>query len=194
MITKNKVKNISYADRDSKPNEVVTQLFEKSKDECVLFLEHEIEKMQDKDAGTYRTVELEMKVINKEIENMRAFFMGAVAPYYCRQMKEFWGDKIPKELLEDCVKEIKRKVGFILYGWDGHPTNEVNSITNFRESKEFAEFITNVENVCFADNGLLFPNSDHFNELVETKGRSIAERQSLNELKAWHKNQFNQNV
>jgi hypothetical protein len=194
MITKNQVKNISYIDRDSNAEKIVDNLFARSRDEMITFIQEKINNLQGKEAGEYYTTDLILKVMNREVDNMRAFYKGAVIPYYCRQMKDFWEERIPSKLLDDCDKEIKKHVGYILYDTNGNPTDETNSITNFTETKEFMKFLTDVENVCFKDSEILFPDSEHYRELEKYKGREVARWQAYQELKAWYKNQFNEKL
>lgn len=194
MITKNKVKNLTYIDRDSNAEEIVDKLFKNSRDEMILFVQSHIDKLQSKDAGTFYTVIDEFKIVNEEMQNQIEFYKGAVTHYYARQLKDYWGETIPASILKECDKEIKKRVGFICYDWEGKPTNETNSVLNFRDTKEFSLFLNDVENVCFEDEGYMFPDSEHFKLLVKEKGRGIAIRQAFNELKAWYKNKFNQNV
>lgn len=194
MITKNKVKNLTYIDRDSNAEEVVDKLFKTARGEMILFVQSHIDKLQSKDAGTFYTVIDEFKIVNKEMQNQIEFYKGAVTHYYARQLKDYWGETIPTSILKDCDQEIKKRVGFICYDWEGKSTNETNSVLNFRDTKEFSLFLNDVENVCFEDEGYLFPDSEHFKSLVKEKGRGIAIRQAFNELKAWYKNKFNQNI
>ena len=194
MITKNKSKIVIYIDRESIAKDIVATIFAKAQDEFIEYVQSKIDKLQEKDAGHYFTLDLILQAMNKEIENMRAFYKGAVVPYYCRQMKDYWGDTIPASLLNECDEEIKTHVGYVIYDSLGNTTGETNSITNFYETKEFTNFLNDVENVCFKDSELLFPDSQHYKELEKTKGRTVASWQAFQELKQWHKNQFNQNV
>lgn len=194
MITKNKSKIVTYIDRESIAKDIVATIFAKAQDEFIEYVQSKIDKLQEKDAGHYFTLDLILQAMNKEIENMRAFYKGAVVPYYCRQMKDYWGDTIPASLLNECDEEIKTHVGYVIYDSLGNATGETNSITNFYETKEFTNFLNDVENVCFKDSELLFPDSEHYKELEKTKGRTVASWQAFQELKQWHKNQFNQNV
>lgn len=193
MTSPKKLKTLEYIDRDSKSKQVVESFITKVREQLEIFVEMNIEGLQEK-AGEFRTLQATFEVLNREMDRMMFFFRGAVVPYYVRQQKDFWEEKIPSSLLEECANELKMRTGFIIYDHTGHPTKETNSITTFRNTKQFSEWLTQVENVCFIDEGLFFPDSDHFNNLVEKKGRGEAQRQVLHELKVKYDAMFNQNV
>lgn len=193
MSIPKKLKTLEYIDRDSKPKEVVESFISKVREQLEMFVEMNIEQLQDK-AGEFRTLQATFEVLNREMDRMMFFFRGAVVPYYVRQQNDLWDEKIPTSLVEKGVEEIKMRTGFILYDHLGKPTDETNSITTFRNTKQFSEWLTQVENVCFIDEGLFFPDSEHFNKLVEKKGRTEAQRQVLHELKVKYDSMFNQNI
>lgn len=182
MITKNQTKNLFYLDRDTDVPALVDQVLKTKRSEAIVFLNRMIDRLNEKDAGEYYTLEDILRVKDGELEKMMRFFRGAVVPYYVRQTREVWTESIPSELLEECTIEIKRSIGFLKYDYTGHITNEVNSLATFERIKDFNEFITMVQEVCFDDDGLIFPDSEHFKNLEKEKGRDAAQRQVFYEL------------
>jgi len=191
MITKDSVKLLKYLDRDSNPKQVFDEMTVVAENQFITLAENHINQLNGEEAGEYRTVEITFKIVNKALEKMNFFFRGAVVPYYARQKHDYWHAKIPKELLEDATDDIKRAVGFVLYDHTGHQTDQVNSLTSFRTTKQFTEWLNDVEEVVFgtgANQMYIFPNSDHFNELVEKYGRDVATVRATNELMQQYKN------
>ena len=87
-----------------------------------------------------------------------------------------------------CAK--KAKVGFMERGIDGKLTDEPNSVLTFKLVKDFLQFLTDVENVCFDDNSYLFPNAKEYKLTEKKKGREIAKREWLDKLKEHIKNKY----
>lgn len=190
MITKNQTKALYYLDRDTDINALIDEIIEIKKSELEIFLNRQLDRLQEKDAGEYYTIEDISKLKEGELEKMNRFFRGAVIPYYLRQNLNFWEKDIPTSLIIDTTDEIKKMVGFMKYGHDGHITNEVNSLTTFERVKDLNEFINTVKNVCFDDNDYIFPDSEYFEKLEKEKGREAAQRQVTRELYEKFKNKF----
>lgn len=190
MITKNQTRSLYFIDRDTDINVLVDKILRVKKSEALVFLERQKNRLQEKDAGTYFTLEDILKTKEGELENMQRFFRGAVVPYYARQKHNIWTEKIDSSYLDDATNDIKRSVGFMKYDHTGHQTDEVNSMSTFEKVKDLNEWLKAVEEVCFDDNVYIFPNSKHFKALCHQKGKDIAQRQIIKELHEKIKNKF----
>ena len=190
MILKNLTKSLHYLDRDTYVPSLVEEILRLKRAEITVFLERQKERLQEKDAGEFFTLEDILKVKEGELENMQRFFRGAVIPYYAMQSRNAWGEDLSSGLIADCTDEVKREVGFYKYDHTGHITEEVNSMLTFERVKDLNEFLHTIEEVCFKDQGYIFPDSKHFKELVKLKGREAAQRQVLQELYQEYKNRF----
>lgn len=188
MITKNQVKALFYLDRDTDIEALEEAIIKQKRTEIGIFLRDQHARLQEKEAGEYFTVEDVLKLKDGELEKMMRFTRGAVIPYYARQSRDFWQDKMPSSMLDDAIDEIKRQVGFMRYDHTGHITDEVNSLATFERVKDFNEWLKTVEAVCFDDNGYIFPDSKHFLQLEKAKGRDAAQRQVIRELLQKYKN------
>lgn len=182
MITKSQVKTLYYLDRDTDINVLTNEIMRTKKAEITVFLQRHHERLQEKDAGEYFTVEDILKLKDGELEKMQRFFRGAVVPYYVRQKYNIWTDSIDSEDLYNGTNEIKRAIGFMKYDHTGHITEEVNSMTSFERVKDLNEFLTMVQEVCFDDEAFIFPDSEYFKKLEKLKGRHAAQRQVSQEL------------
>ena len=190
MITKNQTKALYYLDRDTDIEALVDDMIRTKRSEAIVFLKRQQERLQEKDAGEYYTVEDTTKLKEGELEKMMRFFRGAVVPYYARQTRNIWTEGIDPDTLFECTNEIKKAVGFMKYDHTGHMTEEVNSLATFERVKHFNEFLNMVQNVCFEDDGYIFPDSELFRKLEKEKGRHAAQRQVFIELYEKVKNQF----
>jgi len=188
MITKSQSRNIYFLDRDTDIEALLEKMFRVQRAEALVFLRRMQERLQEKSAGEYFTVEEITKVKEGELEKTLRFFRGAVVPYFFRQEYDFWEEDIPSAELEKATDEIKRRVGFMLYDTTGHITEEVNSMTSFERLKDLVEWLKMVEEVCFTDNGYIFPESKHYLALEKEKGREAARRQTFQELREQHRN------
>ncbi len=157
--------------------------------ELIVFLQRQHERLQEKDAGEYFTVEDTTKLKDGELEKMQRFFRGAVIPYFVRQKYNIWTEGIESDAIHAGTDEIKRAVGFLKYDHTGHITETVNSMSTFERVKDLNEFLNMVQVVCFDDEGFLFPDSEYFRKLEKEKGRGAAERQCFKELHEKVKNQ-----
>lgn len=182
MITKNQTKGLYYLDRDTNVEELVDEMLKVKREEALIFLRRQHDRLQEKEAGEYFTVEDTTKLKDGELEKMMRFFRGAVVPYYLRQTRNHWHEKLPTDMIIECTDEIKRSVGFMRYDHTGHLTQEVNSLATFERVKDFNEFLNMVQAVCFDDDGHIFPDSEHFKRLEKEKGRDAAQRQVFLEL------------
>jgi len=190
MILKNLTKSLFYLDRDTDVPTLVDEIIRLKRAEIVVFIERQKDRLQEKEAGEYFTLEDSLKLKEGELENMQRFFRGAVIPYYAMQSRNAWGKDLSSAILDDCTDEVKREVGFFKYDHTGHLTDEVNSMANFERVKDLNEFLNTIEEVCFKDQGYIFPDSKHFKDLVRQKGRDAAQRQVLQELYQQYKNRF----
>lgn len=182
MILKGQTKSLFYLDRDTDVNELAEEILRVKRSELIVFLQRQYERLQEKDAGEYFTVEDMTKLKDGELEKMQRFFRGAVVPYYVRQKYDVWTETIDHEKLEQGTNEIKRAIGFLKYDHTGHITEEVNSMATFERVKDLNEFLTMVEQVCFDDEALIFPDSEWFKNLEKEKGRDATSRQAFLEL------------
>lgn len=182
MITKNQSKNLYYLDRDTDIVALVDEMAKVKRAEAIVLLRRQQDRLNEKDAGTYFTLEDILKLKDGELERMQRFFRGAVVPYYARQAYDIWSEAIPEDMIYKATEEIKRSVGFVKYDCTGHQTEEVNSMASFETVKDLNEFLKMVEEVCFDDNAYIFPDSKHFKELDKEKGRVSAQRQAYLEL------------
>lgn len=190
MITKTGVKSIFYLDRDTDINKLAEEINRVQRSECIVFLQRQHERLQEKEAGEYFTVENTLKLKEGELEKMQRFFRGAVVPYYVRQKYNIWTDSISSQDIIKGTEEIKRAVGFMRFDATGHITSEVNSMGTFERVKDLNEFLTMIEAVCFQDNDFIFPDSEHFKKLEKLKGRQGAEMQTFQELYQKVKNKY----
>lgn len=190
MITKDKTRCLYFIDRDTNIEELVDEMIRVKRSEALIFLQRQQERLNEKEAGEYFTLDDTLKLKDGELENMNRFFRGAVVPYYVRQKYDIWTEKIPSDILTEGTNEIKRSVGFLKYDHTGHITDEVNSMVTFERVKDLVEWLNMVEAVCFQDEGFIFPDSDHFKKLEKSKGRAAAQRQVYLELYEKHKNKF----
>lgn len=182
MILKNVVKTLFYLDRDTDVNELAEDILRTKRAEIIVFLQRQSERLQEKEAGEYFTVEDSLKLKDGELEKMQRFFRGAVVPYYVRQKFNIWTEGIESDVLYQGTEEIKRRVGFLKYDSTGHLTDKVNSMSTFERVKDLNEFLNMVEAVCFDDEAFIFPDSDYFKKLEKDKGRHAAQRQTFLEL------------
>jgi len=182
MILKNIVKSLFFLDRDTDVNELAEEILRQKRAEIIVFLQRQHERLQEKDAGEYFTVEDVLKLKEGELERMQRFFRGAVVPYYVRQKYDIWSEGIESEALTKGTEEIKRAVGFLKYDSTGHITQEVNSMTTFERTKDLNEFLNMIQAVCFDDEAFIFPDSEYFRKLEKEKGRHGAQRQTFLEL------------
>jgi hypothetical protein len=183
MITKNGSKQILYLDRDSRVDDVIQELINRAVPEWCEHIEAEINNLQGKEAGEFRTIENNFKIGNTELQRLLRFYKGAVIPYFYRQEYGDWEQKIDGACLQDMDKEIKQRIGFVLYDSKGHKTDEPNSTLTFKLAREFNEFLTDIENVCFTDNGYIFPDSDEYKKREKNMGIQGAKEWALNNLK-----------
>lgn len=190
MITKTNIRSLYYLDRDTDIDALVDEMLKVKRSEAIVFLKRQQDRLQEKDATKYFTLEDSLKLKDGELENMMRFFRGAVVPYYIRQSRGVWTEKLPTPLVIECTDEIKRSVGFLKYDSTGHLTDEVNSLLTFEKVKDFNAFLTMIEEVCFEDLGYIFPDSEHFKKIEKAKGREAAQRQVFHELKEKIKNKF----
>ncbi len=190
MITKTGVKSLFYLDRDTDINALADEILRVKRSETIVFLQRQFERLQEKEAGEYFTVEDTLKLKEGELEKMQRFFRGAVVPYYVRQKYDIWTDGISHDDLIKGTEEIKRAIGFMRYDSTGHITDDVNSMATFERVKDLNEFLKMVEEVCFDDEALIFPDSKHFRELEKSKGRFEAQRQVFMELREKVKNRY----
>lgn len=190
MILKTLTKTLHFLDRDTDVPVLVEEILRQKRAEITVFIERQKDRLQEKDAGEYFTLEDSLKVKEGELENMQRFFRGAVIPYYAMQSRNAWGEDLSSGIIDDATDEVKREVGFFKYDHSGHITDEVNSMANFERVKDLNEFLHQVEDVCFKDQGYIFPDSKHFKELVKLKGREAAQRQVLQELYQQYKTRF----
>lgn len=190
MITKSQVKSLFYLDRDTDLNGLVDEIIRRKRSEILVFLQRQQDRLQEKEAGEYFTVEDTLKLKEGELEKMLRFFRGAVIPYYARQKYDIWSDGISSEDLYKATEEVKRAVGFMKYDSTGHQTDEVNSMANFERVKDLNEFLNMVQEVCFDDNAFIFPDSEKFRKLEKEKGRHSAQRQVFLELYEKVKNKY----
>lgn len=184
------IKNLYYLDRDTNIEKLAESILKKKKETLLDYLKYYQNVLHEREAGEFFPIEDSIKLKDKSIDKTMVFYKSAVIQYYMRQEYDLWQDKLSSEMIERGDKEIKEKVGFILYTIEGKPTGQVNSITNFKQLKEMNVFLKQVENVCFKDNGYMFPDSKHFNNLKNTKGLEPAKLQIMHELKTWYDNQF----
>lgn len=182
MIFKKHIKALFYLDRDTDIEALEEAIIKQKRTELRTFLLDQHARLQEKEAGEYFTVEDSTKLKDGELEKMMRFTRGAVIPYYARQSRDFWQEKMPSSMLDDAIDEIKRQIGFMRYDHTGHVTDEVNSLATFERVKDFNEWLKTVEAVCFDDNGYIFPDSKHFLQLEKAKGRDAAQRQVFREL------------
>lgn len=190
MIEKKKVKSLFYLDRDTDINALASEILRVKRAEIIVFLQRQYERLQEKEAGSFFTVEDILQLKDGELENMQRFFRGAVVPYYVRQKYNVWTEGIDDELVAEGTKEMKRAVGFLKYDHTGHITDTVNSMATFEKVKDLNEFLKMIEQVCFDDEGFIFPDSKHFKDLLKQKGRASAQRQVVQELHEKVKNQY----
>lgn len=190
MITKNQTKTLFYLDRDTNISTLIDEMLRVKRSELVVFLSRQQDRLQEKAAGEYFTVEDTTKLKEGELEKMLRFFRGAVVPYYVRQKHDIWSPAVDPDLLYAETIEMKKAVGFLKYDSTGHLTDEVNSMTTFERVKDLNEFLKNIELVCFEDQGYIFPDSEHFRKLEKDKGRHAAQRQVVEELHEKIKNLY----
>lgn len=190
MILKTLTKALYFLDRDTDIDPLVDEIMRAKRADITVFLQRQKERLQEKEAGEYFTLEDILRVKEGELENMNRFFRGAVVPYYTMQSRNIWGETPSSKLLAECTEEIKREVGFMKYDHTGHITDEVNSMTTFERVKDLNDFLHTIKEVCFNDQGYIFPDSKHFKELVKAKGREAAQRQVLQELYQEYKNRL----
>lgn len=190
MITKTNIRSLYYLDRDTDIDSLVDEMLKVKRSEAIVFLKRQQDRLQEKDATKYFTLEDSLKLKDGELENMMRFFRGAVVPYYIRQSRWIWRSPLTTLLVKECTEEIKRSVGFLKYNSSGHITDEVNSLLTFEKVKDFNAFLTMIEEVCFEDHAYIFPDSEHFKKLEKAKGRDAAQRQVLQELEEKIKNKF----
>lgn len=190
MITKSQVKSLFYLDRDTELNSLVDEIIRRKRAEILVFLQRQQDRLQEKEAGEYFTIEDTLKLKEGELEKMQRFFRGAVIPYYARQKYDIWSEGISSDILYQCTEEVKRAVGFMKYDSTGHQTDEVNSMANFERVKDLNEFLNMVQAVCFDDDGFIFPDSELFKKLEKEKGRHAAQRQVFLELREKVKNKY----
>jgi hypothetical protein len=195
MILKGLTKSLFYLDRDTDVNQLANEILRVKKAELVVFLERQHNRLQEKDAGEYFTVEDITKLKDGELEKMQRFFRGAVVPYYARQQYNIWSEFIDDEHIIKATEEIKKRVGFLKYDHTGHITQEVNSMATFERVKDLNEFLNMIQVVCFDDEGHIFPDSEYFKKLEKEKGRQATQRQCYLELHEKVKNKhFNREI
>ena len=190
MITKNQSRLLYYLDRDTDVPALVDRMLRARRVESIQLIERLKTRLQEKPAGEYYTVEDRVSLKDGELEKMMRFYRGAVIPYFVRQQYDHWDDELPRGAMEAAHEEVKMSVGFMRYDHTGHITKETNSLATFERVKDFNEFLTHVEGVCFQDNGFIFPDSEHFLKLEKEKGRAAAQQQVFEELREKHKNRF----
>ena len=160
MISKNFTKQLHYIDRDTNVPQLANEMMQAMLPELVMFLEYKQNLLQGKDAGEFITVEHIARAKEGELDRMHLFYRGPVVEYYFRQKFDFWNlnDPIPASHLNDTSDEIKRMVGFTLYDHTGKKTDEPNSLTTFQRVKDMAEFLNDIEQICFEDQGYFWPD------------------------------------
>lgn len=182
MITKTQTKALFFLDRDTDINKLSDEILRVKRSEILVFLQRQYDRLQEKEAGEYFTVEDILKLKEGGLERMQRFFRGAVVPYYARQKYNIWTKEVAPEILDQCTDEIKRSIGFMKYDISGHITDKVNSMATFERVKDLNEFLNMIQVVCFDDEGFIFPDSEHFRKLEKDKGRDATQYQIFKEL------------
>lgn len=190
MITKNKSKNTYYIERETDSSVVMERVLLQLVKELRPMIDENINLLNSKDAGEYRTLEISCSIGNTEMSRLIRFYKSAVVNGYYRQHYGNWDRKPKAEELRQVDAELKRLVGFVERDIQGNKTDIPNSITTFKLVKEFLQFLTDVENVCFEDNGYLFPDAKEYKNTEKKKGRSVAQSEWLDKLKEHIKNKF----
>lgn len=190
MISQNQSRLLYYLDRNTDVPALVDKMLRARRVESIQLIERLRLRLEEKQGGEYFTVEDRVSLKDGELEKMMRFYRGAVIPYFFRQQYDHWDEEMPRGAMEACHEEVKMSVGFMRYDHTGHITKETNSLATFERVKDFNEFLTHVEAVCFQDNSFIFPNSEHFLKLEKAKGRAAAQRQVFEELREKHKNRF----
>lgn len=190
MITKNTSKNTYYIERDTVVGNVLEKMIFQIVKELKPMIEENINLLKGKEAGEYRTLDVTAKIGNTEMSRLIRYYKSAVVTGYYRQNYGNWDRKIDAHELRDADAEIKTLVGFVERDSQGNQTDIPNSITNFKLVKDFLQFLTDVENVCFIDNDYLFPDAKEYKDTEKKKGREVAKREWLDKLKNHIKNKF----
>lgn len=188
MITKNTSKNTYYIERDTDPYEVMARLQKQLESELLPIIQYEVNELKGKEAGTYRTLDIVGKIGSTEMSRLIRYYKSAVVSGYYRQHYGNWDRNIEAIELQMADAEIKRLVGFVERDHTGMKTDIPNSITSFKLVKEFLQFLTDVENVCFEDNGYLFPDADEYKKVEKAKGVHVAKTEWIDKLKEHVKN------
>ena len=179
------IKDLYYLTKKTEVNKLVEEILSNKKKKIVKYINGLLDNANDKELIIIEDI---TQVKEKDLENSMRFYRGAVLQYYYRQSREYWDEKISNKELMIVNDEIKAMVGFKKYDKKGKPTKEVGSMADFKEIKMLNTFLNDVENVCFNDQGYIFPNSKHFNEIIAEKGLKVAKIQALYELKEQYKN------
>jgi len=199
MKTAKGIKNIGFIDMHSNAEEVVDKLLKQTRDEKIEYVKERINYLNEKGEGHMETLSDTLNSENKSLADLRAFFRGAVVPYYWRQSREVFNADMTSVDMAECAGEMKRTIGYILYGQDGKPQIDfdgkvkVNSTMLFKQTKEYTNFLKDIEENCFDDNGYKFPDSDHYKELMRATNRKSADARVLHELEVWTKNRYDNN-
>lgn len=179
-----------YLDRDTDTDKLTNRILENKKADLMEWLKEHKNTLQGREAGDSFTLKDDITLQHGELENMQRFFRGAVVPYYFRQKYNYWHYSIPSKSFQNATNELKKRVGFIKYNHKGKPIDEVNSMTTFKKVEDLNEFLTMVQEVCFDDEGFIFPDSEYFKKLEKEKGRAEAQKQVFFELYEKYRNKF----
>lgn len=183
MLSKNKSKHIFYVDRDTDVESLLREMTTRMIPEWRALIEAEKNNLQEKEAGEFRTIDNTLTIGNTELQRLIRFYKGAVVPYFYRQEYGNWREKISADNLVDTDKQIKRMIGFVERDETGAKTNEPNSVLVFKLAKDFNQFLTDIENVCFTDNGYIFPDSAEFKKKEKEYGKGGAKAWAEDVLK-----------
>lgn len=183
MITKNKSKHLFYIDRDTDIESLMAEMMNRMIPEWRVVLEEELNSLQEKEVGAFRTIDNTMTIGNTELQNLIRFYKCAVVPYFYRQEYGNWSEKINAENLIDTDTQIKRMIGFVERDEKGNKTTIANSVLTFKLAKDFNQFLTDIENVCFTDYGYVFPDSKEYKAMEKKYGAPGAKKWAEDVLK-----------
>ena len=190
-MSKNITKQQFYIDRDTSVTEVITKVGKWFKTIVYKFLEARQIDLQEEKAGGFRTVTVTVKIENKELTRLHAFFRGAVVIYYIRQSREMFEReyKVSGEDMKTAVDEMKEETKFYIHDEIGKVVG-LNSFAVFENTKKYTEKLNEIEKIMFDDNGYLFPDSEEYNADYKAYGRQRADMRALQRLIDWNEKQY----
>lgn len=134
-------------------------------------------------AGKVKTIEVQYRVFNPEVEAQQKYFNGPVIDYWVIQGQELLDGEIPR-IMHDQAREtlLSNVLGYEVTLIDRKERRR-KSTADFNDTQEWNDFLETLKETEFEPQGYEMPDSKGFWELVEKYGYNIAQGMAIMELR-----------